>query len=70
MFFKEEEREMKSGPPPPAAAPPQPSPSVAVPLDHENAQKWFYRDPQGDTQGIKIKCYFLKWLWAEDSDNI
>lgn len=44
---------MRSGPPPPAALP-QPSPSVAVPLDHENAQKWFYRDPQGDTQGIQI----------------
>lgn len=53
FIFKEEEREMRSGPPPPAALP-QPSPSVAVPLDHENAQKWFYRDPQGDTQGIQI----------------
>ena len=23
----------------------------ALPLTHENAQKWFYKDPQGEVQG-------------------
>ena len=26
--------------------------SEALPLDHEDAKKWFYRDPQGDLQGM------------------
>lgn len=63
MTAEEEEREMRSGPPPPAALP-QPSPSVAVPLDHENAQKWFYRDPQGDTQGPFASNEMAEWFSA------
>ena len=26
--------------------------SVGVPMNHEDAKKWFYKDPQGDLQGV------------------
>ena len=29
---------------------------AALPLDHENYNKWFYRDPQGDLQGKYSPC--------------
>lgn len=30
---------------------PTPKDSTALPTDHEDAHKWFYKDPQGDMQG-------------------
>ena len=30
----------------------------ALPKDHENYSKWFYRDPQGDLQGrVKLQGF-------------
>lgn len=54
---------MKNDPVPPTV--PQTVPSVAVPLDHENSQKWFYRDPQGDTQGTFTIQNSLVFLHAQ-----
>ncbi|XP_048776485.1 GRB10-interacting GYF protein 2-like isoform X2 [Ostrea edulis] len=62
MTAEEEEREMKNDPVPPTV--PQTVPSVAVPLDHENSQKWFYRDPQGDTQGPFASNEMAEWFSA------
>nr|XP_022340594.1 GRB10-interacting GYF protein 2-like isoform X2 [Crassostrea virginica] len=62
MTAEEEEREIKSAPPPPGV--PQASPSVAVPMDHENSLKWFYRDPQGDTQGPFASNEMAEWFSA------
>ena len=49
---------------PPVTASPQLDPlnSVALPLDHEDSKKWFYRDPQGDLQGKILALLYLKYL--------
>ena len=31
----------------------------ALPPDHENYSKWFYRDPQGDLQGMTLLFIYL-----------
>ncbi|XP_061162750.1 GRB10-interacting GYF protein 2-like [Saccostrea echinata] len=69
MTAEEEEKEIKSSPIPPTVpqstpSMPQVSPSIAVPMDHENAQKWFYRDPQGDTQGPFASNEMAEWFSA------
>lgn len=30
--------------------------AAALPLSHEAARKWFYKDPQGEIQGILTHC--------------
>lgn len=30
----------------------------ALPLTHESAMKWFYKDPQGEIQGMELSVYF------------
>lgn len=30
--------------------------AAALPLTHEAAMKWFYKDPQGEIQGTGIHC--------------
>ena len=30
--------------------------AAALPLSHEAARKWFYKDPQGEIQGIVTHC--------------
>lgn len=38
--------------------------SGGVPLDHEDAKKWFYRDPQGDLQGPFKAAEMAEWFSA------
>ena len=41
FFFQEEEKSQEK----------EAADGGVLPLDHEDAKKWFYRDPQGDLQG-------------------
>lgn len=36
----------------------------SVPMDHEDAKKWFYRDPQGDLQGPFTSSEMAEWFSA------
>ena len=43
----------------------QSEPSNALPPDHEDAKKWFYRDPQGDLQGDCFCVLFNLFMLLE-----
>ena len=43
---------------------PTPKDSTALPIDHEDAHKWFYKDPQGDMQGPFTSNEMAEWFSA------
>lgn len=36
--------------------------NLVYPQDHENALKWFYKDPQGDMQGTIVSCLLREFV--------
>lgn len=50
-FFFQEDEVVEDKPEGPTAA----ANKDVLPPDHENAKKWFYRDPQGDLQGMTYR---------------
>uniref|UniRef100_A0A8C1GPG4 GRB10 interacting GYF protein 1b n=1 Tax=Cyprinus carpio TaxID=7962 RepID=A0A8C1GPG4_CYPCA len=39
-------------------------PNIALPLSHESAMKWFYKDPQGEVQGPFTTVEMCEWFQA------
>ena len=48
----------------PQSPPQTPTGGGALPQDHENYSKWFYRDPQGDLQGPFASKEMAEWFSA------
>lgn len=39
--------------------------AAALPLSHEAAMNWFYKDPQGEIQGTLAHCGIYSHLYME-----
>lgn len=39
--------------------------AAALPLSHEAAMKWFYKDPQGEIQGTLTQCGLSSHLYIK-----